>query len=233
MEQLSDDMNNIGSGELVPIRQEVAPLRTRIIESMRRAIERGFLKPGERLVEKDLCEQLGVSRTSLREALRELEAESVITQAPARGLVVAKISRRDAENIYRIRGDVEALIVEQFIVNASDAQLANVSAKCDDLIAAYNRGKFEEIIEAKRDFYTYICSVANNEVALDLLSRLTLRTAQLRSRSVVRPARQAQSVAEVQALADAIKARDVAAARRAATRHVTNAAQSALAFIDE
>jgi DNA-binding GntR family transcriptional regulator len=225
-------MNDFGSGELTPIRQEVAPLRTRIIESMRRAIERGFLKPGERLVEKDLCEQLGVSRTSLREALRELEAEGVIAQAPARGLVVAKISRRDAENIYHIRGDVEALIIGQFIEMASEAQMVEVLEKCDQLIEAYKKGQFEEIIEAKREFYAHICKVAENAIALDLLSRLTLRTAQLRSRSVVRKERQEQSILEVQALADAIRTRDIDVARRAAKAHVDHAALSALAFAE-
>lgn len=215
---------------LVPIRQEVAPLRTRIIESMRRAIERGALKPGERLVEKDLCEKLGVSRTSLREALRELEAEGVIAQATARGLIVAKISRKDAENIYRIRADVEALIVEQFVVQATDEELSMAQAKGEELVAAYERGDFGEIIEAKRGFYAFACSVTGNTIALDLLSRLTLRTAQLRSRSVVRPERQIQSIREVRELMAAIQKRDVKAARKAAKAHVNNAAQSALSF---
>jgi DNA-binding GntR family transcriptional regulator len=225
-------MNDLGSGGLSRIRQEVAPLRTQIIESMRRAIERGFLKPGERLVEKDLCEKLGVSRTSLREALSKLEAEGVITQAPARGLVVAKISRRDAENIYHIRADVEALIVGQFIEKADAAQAVVIQEKCDALIKSYNHGKFEAIVEAKREFYTYICEVADNTVALDVLSRLTLRTAQLRNRSVVRSKRQAQSVIEVRVLADAIQSRDVKAARQAAKAHVDNAAKSALTFAE-
>ncbi|MBS0124325.1 GntR family transcriptional regulator [Thetidibacter halocola] len=225
-------MQDFNSGGLTPIRQEVAPLRTRIIESMRRAIERGFLKPGERLVEKDLCEQLGVSRTSLREALRELEAEGVIAQAPARGLVVAKISRRDAENIYLIRGDVEALIIGQFINLASDAQIAEALENCDTLIDAYKQGEFADIVEAKRAFYAHICEVAGNGVAMDLLSRLTLRTAQLRSHSVVRKERQAQSVQEIHALAEAIRARDSDAARHAAKTHVENAARSALAYAE-
>ena len=77
-------MKEVVQQGLSPIRQETAPLRLRIIESMRRAIERGVLLPGARLVEKDLCQQLGVSRTSLREALRELEAEGVIAQTSPR-----------------------------------------------------------------------------------------------------------------------------------------------------
>ena len=81
---------------LVPIRVEAAPLRSKIIESIRHAIEHGVLKPGDRLIEKDLCERLEVSRTSLREALRELEAEEIVAKVSARGLTVVKISLHDA-----------------------------------------------------------------------------------------------------------------------------------------
>ena len=85
--------------QLETIVKESAPLRSRIVASIRRAIETGVLKPGEKLVEKELCSQLGVSRTSLREAMRRLEAEGIIAQAATRGLTVAKISYRDAQNI--------------------------------------------------------------------------------------------------------------------------------------
>ncbi len=223
-------MKEVVQQGLSPIRQETAPLRLRIIESMRRAIERGVLLPGARLVEKDLCQQLGVSRTSLREALRELEAEGVIAQTSPRGLTVATISRRDAENIYRIRGDVEALIVEQFIQVASDAQVDTLLHLSQGLIDAYRRGDFVAIVEAKRVFYGHICQVADNDIALDLLARLTLRTAQLRSRSVVRPERQAESIKEIEALGRAIRKRDIEAARRAAKAHVDHAAASALPY---
>lgn len=226
-------MDQVAEEGLAPIRQERAPLRLRIIEAMRRAIERGVLKPGERLVEKDLCRQLGVSRTSLREALRELEAEGVIAQAPTRGLTVVKISRRDAENIYRIRADIEALIVEQFVATAAEAEIERAGQNCADLIAAYRRGDFVPIVESKRRFYDHVCRVADNSIALDLLSRLTLRTAQLRSRSVTRPERQKQSIREIETLAAAIAARDIPAARRAAKAHVEHAARSALGFAGE
>ena len=106
---------------LVPIRVEAAPLRSKIIESIRHAIEHGVLKPGDRLIEKDLCERLEVSRTSLREALRELEAEEIVAKVSARGLTVVKISLHDAANIYRIRAQIEALIFQQFTENATDS----------------------------------------------------------------------------------------------------------------
>ena len=116
-------MNDFDGSGLSPIRQETAPLRARIIEAIRGAIEGGQLKPGERLVEKKLCEQLGVSRTSLREALRELEAIGVIAQVSTRGLTVVEISPREARNIYAIRADIEALVVEQFCERADDAAM--------------------------------------------------------------------------------------------------------------
>ncbi len=224
---------DLKTNRLDPIQFQAAPLRTKIIESMRRAIERGNLKPGDRLVEKDLCEQLAVSRTSLREALRELEAEGVVAQLGARGLTVVKISRRDAENIYRIRADIEALIFEQFLGRADTKALKQVDNLCEQIIAAYKSGDFVSIVDAKRSFYDFVCDVADNRIAHELLNRLTLRTAQLRSKSVVREERQSQSIEEVRALKRAIVARDVDAVRIAARSHVENAANSALPFVGE
>ena len=221
-------MNDLRPTGLVPIRHETAPLRSRIIEAMRAAIESGALRPGERLVEKDLCRQLDVSRTSLREALRKLEAEGVIAQTGARGLTVVKISRRDAENIYAVRADIEALVVAQFCEAADAAAMAELDHICEELVAAYHRGEFAPIIEVKRRMHAHLCAVADNAVALDLLLRLTLRTAQLRSRSVTRPERQKQSILEIENLRRAIDSRDSEAARAAARRHVHNAAVSAL-----
>ncbi|CAK9057035.1 Uncharacterized HTH-type transcriptional regulator YdhC, partial [Durusdinium trenchii] len=161
------------------------------------------------LVEKDLCVQLNVSRTSLREALRELEGEGVVAQESARGLTVVKISQRDAQNIYRIRADVEALIFEQFLMNADDTELAEAMRLCDAMVLSYETGAFSGIVEAKRRFYDHMCNVADNRVARDLLAKLTLRTAQLRRRSVVRKERQEQSILEITALKEALSSRPV------------------------
>src|SRR6185312_3389625 len=104
----------IVADRLAPLHQPSAPLRNKIIAALRAAIETGLLAPGQRLIEKDLCEQLAVSRTSLREALRELQAEGILEYSSSRGLAVAAVSIEDAKNIYRLRGVLEALAVEQF-----------------------------------------------------------------------------------------------------------------------
>jgi DNA-binding GntR family transcriptional regulator len=211
-----------------PLKQESAPLRNKIIQSLRRAIETGYLEPGARLVEKDLCQQLNVSRTSLREALRQLQAEGILTDLNNRGLAVVTVTTQDAENIYRIRGVLEPLIVEQFIENAPDAEVKALSANSERLKAAYRSGTAEEIVAAKRDFYDLICTGARNPIAFDLLKKLTLLTSPLRRQSVVRPERRLQSINEIEKIVWAIGNRDKHAAHIAAETHVANSARSAL-----
>ena len=179
-------MDVMVEGRLAPLRHEPAPLRNQIMRSLRRAIELGHLEPGARLIEKSLCEQLDVSRTSLREALRELKAEGILTQTHNRGLAVVRVSRQDAENIYRIRSVLEPLIVEQFIERAAEEDIAGLKGRGDELTAAYQSGDLARIVAAKRAFYDRICTGAQNPIAFDILTRLTLLTSPLRSRSLTR-----------------------------------------------
>jgi len=209
------------------LKPQAAPLRNQIIASLRRAIELGHLIPGTRLIEKDLCAQLGVSRTSLREALRELQAQGIVEHRGAPGLAVGAISHEDAENVYRIRAALEALIVEQFIEKASADEIGSLVRESQALKEAYRLGELEGIVVAKRRFYDRICSGARNPIAFDLLDHLVLRTSSLRSRSLTRKERQRQSIQEIDALVGAIERRDVKAAQRIAAEHVMHSAQSA------
>jgi DNA-binding GntR family transcriptional regulator len=226
-------MDLMVEGRLAPLRHESAPLRNKIIASLRRAIELGHLEPGTRLVEKSLCEQLDVSRTSLREALRELQAGGILTQTANRGLAVVRVSRQDAENIYRIRSVLEPLIVEQFIERAGAEDLADLKRRRDTLTAAYRSGDLAQIVAAKRAFYDRICTGAQNPIAFDILTRLTLLTSPLRSRSLMRPQRQKQSIKEIDALVRAIERRKVEPARKAAAAHVEGATSSAFLVCED
>lgn len=216
---------------LAPLHQQAAPLRNKIITALRSAIELGFLEPGQRLVEMDLCEQLSVSRTSLREALRELQSEGILEHSSNRGLSVSAVSAEDAKNIYRLRSVIEALIVEQFIEKASDAQIEELVQASENLKKAYRTGVLEEILSVKHKFYDHICSGAENPIAFDMISRLVLRTSSLRARSLVRKERQVESINEISLLVETIRRRDVDAARKAAIAHVNGAANSALGAI--
>jgi DNA-binding GntR family transcriptional regulator len=196
-------------GKLAPLHQQPAPLRNKIIAALRSAIETGILQPGARLVERDLCEQLAVSRTSLREALRELQAVGVLTHTENRGLAVVAPTAEDAENAYRLRAIVEALTVEQFIERADDVERGQLAADGSALKKAYLSGSVERILGCKRQFYDSICAGAKNDLALDIINRLVLRTSSLRSRSLARKERQQQSVKEIDAILNAIRGKNV------------------------
>ncbi len=213
---------------LQPLSQPSAPLRGKIIGALRSAIETGVLVPGERLTEKDLCEQLAVSRTSLREALRELQADGILEYSGARTLVVSRISPEVARNVYRIRAALEAVAVEQFIEKATDAQMLELKRQHESLRRAYRGGHLEDILTVKRAFYDCICAGANNAIAFDMINRLLLRTSTLRRKSLSRKARHQQSIAELDSLVEAIVTRNASRASAAALKHVQNSALSAL-----
>ena len=226
---MSDDL----ASKLAPVEHQVAPLRNKIIAALRSAIETGVLEPGARLVERDLCAQLNVSRTSLREALRELQAEGVLLQSSARGLSVGVVDREEAANAYQIRAVLEALVVAQFIEHASDNDVKSLVREAETLKAAYRSGDLAKILVSKRKFYDRICTGAKNALAFDLINRLVLRTSSLRSRSLARKERQAQSVTEIEAIVEAIRTRDVEGARRAAATHVDNSMNSVFSVLGD
>lgn len=218
--------DNARSG-LAPLIQESAPLRRKIAASLRQAVQTGALRPGARLVEKDLCQELNVSRTSLREALRELEAEGLLVTG-ARGVVVARITAAEARNIYRVRAALEGLVAEQFALSAGARDFAALAGVVEALERAYAANDFEAIVAEKDRFYEILCMGAANLIVLDLLTRLNARINRLRSLSRSNPARGAASLREIKAIAAALAARDAARAKAAAVAHVEAAAAAAL-----
>ena len=130
-----------------------APVRQKVVEVLRGAITAGRFAPGERLIERTLCELTGVSRPSVREALRQLESEGLIETQPNRGPMVSRLSRRDAVSLYQMRGALEALAARLFAAEASEAQVAQLEGTVRVLQAAFRSRDIEEIVRAKRRFY--------------------------------------------------------------------------------
>jgi DNA-binding GntR family transcriptional regulator len=204
-------------------------LRRQISSTLRAAIEAGALASGVRLVEKDLCGELGVSRTSLREALRELEAEGVVVRGP-RGVMVAQITEHEAKNIYAVREALEGLVAKQFAKHAAPDDFRRLDDVIKALSRAYAENHFAAIVSEKDRFYEILCRGAKNELVFDVLMRLNSKINRLRGLSRSDPKRGVHSLREIKAIAKALKQRDGVAARAAAVHHVRCAAQAALAL---
>src|SRR5215467_12043249 len=131
-----------GSLRVVP---NTLSLRERVTQVLREAILNLHFEPGEKLVERRLCEETGVSRSCVREALRHLEAEGLVKRTPTRGMYVSQIGASEARQIYEVRIVLESAMTRQFVERASDKQLAA-------LTAAFNR---VEATSTGKDYLAY------------------------------------------------------------------------------
>ncbi len=203
-------------------------LRKQVGDVLRTAIARGELAPGERLVERVLCDRIGVSRTSLREALRELENEGLVTSLPNRGLIISELTGKEAKAIFDVRASLEALICRLFCENASDALMQDFQSAFDEVMTAYTRKQPPAMIAAKSHFYDVLMEGADNEVADRMLRSIHIRVSQLRITSLSDTERRKASLEELSALVAAILERDAARAESLSRAHVDAAARAAL-----
>jgi len=208
-----------------------APVRQQVAASFRSAILSGRFRPGERLVEKDLCDLTGASRTSVREALRQLETEGLVELVPNKGPIVAAIDARQARSIYEVRGALEALAGSLFAANASTAQMRRLEIAVADLAEAYGEGGIDDILAKKEVFYSVLLEGGGNDIIASLLRMMHARINLLRRVSLGQPKRLAASIKEIRAILKAAKARDPQATGEACKVHVGRAAEAALALV--
>lgn len=214
------------------LRVETLPgLREQVAERLRMAIVTGRFRPGERLIERELCDMMGVSRTSLREALRELQADGLITLKPNKGMSVAVLTEETARSIYEVRQMLEGLAARLFARRATAEQMQALRASVEDLAVVYDNFSVERFIAAKAHFYDVLLEGAGNQVAADLLRRIHTRASQLRVMSLSSAERAQKSIRELRAFCDALEARDEELAWRLCLEHVENAADAALRTI--
>ena len=206
----------------------VAPVRSQVVEMLRAAITGGQFAPGQRLVETDLCDRMGVSRPSLREALRQLESEGLIVTIPNRGPTVSLLSVQDVASIYEIRGALEALAAQLFAATASATQVEELSRSVDQLEVAYKSEDLETIVVAKQRFYDVLLAGSGNSILPSMLRTMNARITQLRRVSLSSPQRGAVSLREIRAVLRAIKRRDPDGAFKASLHHVKEASKVAL-----
>jgi DNA-binding GntR family transcriptional regulator len=212
-----------------------APLREQVVEVLRQAILDFRLKPGQRLIERELIEQTGVSRTTIREVLRQLAAEGLVTTIPQKGAIVVVPSAQEAADLYEVRAALEALAGRRFVRHASDDQLKRLRRAFKEIERLSKRRDpdIHAILTAKDEFYDVLLEGAGNQAIRDTLDSLRARVRFMRATSLSQPNRLSGTVAEIRQIVEAAEARDEQAAAAACEQHVNQAARTGLSGLVE
>lgn len=214
--------------DIPAIEKRAAPLRRDVVDALRKAIIEGRLAPGSRLIERELTELTGVSRTVIREALRQLESESIIETIPNKGPIVRQLTRVEAEDLYAIRAVLEGLAARMFVANAASEDVKALKNALDRTIDAYRDGPPEIIMKVKNEFYEILFTGAGSETLSSMISMLHARIWRWRALGLGHPKRSPrrsqQSIAGLRKLYDALKNRDADLGEKIARREVMNAA---------
>ncbi|WP_171070229.1 GntR family transcriptional regulator [Methylobacterium terricola] len=209
-------------------------VRERAFEEVRDAIIAGRIAPGARLIERELCAALGVSRASVREVIRRLEAERLVSVEPRKGPTVMALTRKDATEIYEVRALLEALLIERFTDVASGDEIAHLEGIFTEVRAAAASNAVSEIVALMLRVNDHLLDVVRHDVARDLLRQLNARINFLRVRAMAKPGRIAASLEEIGAILDAVRGRDGARAgelMKASVEHARDAALEQLALL--
>jgi DNA-binding GntR family transcriptional regulator len=191
-------------------------------ETVREAILSHDLKPGERVSEYKVAEWLGISRTPVREGLRRLETEGLLTQHPRRGLVVASIDDAAVQELYAVRELLEGEAAALAARYATAAEIATIRHLVE--VEAGYREAPEQMYDHNRTFHDHIYHATHNRFLLKFLMLTADTLSAYRNIStLVFPERREEVIQEHRELCEAIAKRDPDAARKIATRHVRNA----------
>lgn len=202
-------------------------LRMIALEKLRTAIISGELMPNTRLVERKLCGLLGVSRTIVRESLRQLESEGWVINPPHKGPAVASLSLDQATQMYEMREALEGLAARLCARRATAEQIVELEAAVDEMALAQTQRDLHRHLDAIKRFNEVLLNAAGNAILAELLSTQHLRLTRLRSLSLLQPQRAEVSVVETRRLVAAIKRGDEKAARLASESHIRKAAEAA------
>jgi DNA-binding GntR family transcriptional regulator len=218
------------------ITRSSAPVREQVVRILQEAIADGYFSPGQRLVERELCELLGASRTTVREALRQLEAEGLVKVVPGKGVVAAAISPAEAVALYRVREVLEGLAGRLFAESASEEAIAKLDSTMDQLLATVDETPpdVKRVLAIKNQLYDVLFEGCGNPVLRSLTESIHARVTLLRSASLSYSysERLPQMLAEMRAIIESIRRRDSAAAEQACAAHVRSAARAALLMLE-
>ena len=183
-------------------------LREKILETIRDAILKGSLKPGERVSEPELAERFGISRTPIREAFRQLESEGYLEVMPRKGAVVASLSERDVVEFYSIKSILEghaARIAAERMSERDLERLEAINAKLEQIATG---GDIKTFFRVHNEFHELFIKASGNDKLTELINQLVLKFNRLRLASLAQPGRMAISVQEHRKIIEAFRNHD-------------------------
>jgi DNA-binding GntR family transcriptional regulator len=215
--------------------QNTATLREMTADRLREAICSMHFKPNERLVERDLCDQTGVSRTCVREALRHLESEGLVERRANKGLYVTAITPDEARQIYEVRGALEPVVARLFVERASESDVKALRQAVAQTSAALNGKAVRAYVQGFDEFYHVLLRGSGNEVARKILQTLHARITYLRTLTANKapPARKRETLSLMRGIADAAGERDAKEVARRCAMFVERSATYALQVLSD
>lgn len=201
---------------------EYLPLRDVVFNTLRQAILKGELEPGERLMEIQLAERLGVSRTPIREAIRKLELEGLVLMIPRKGAEVAEISEKSLREVLEVRRSLEELAIELACQRISPEELSELEEAENTFAKAVETGEVMAIAESDESFHELIYRATANERLVQILNNLREQMYRYRLEYIKDEDRRQILVVEHEHILHAIRSRNIVDAKGAVREHIDN-----------
>lgn len=196
-------------------------LRELALNKVKEAIFTGYFPSGTRLVERRLCEELGVSRSVVREVIRYLEADGLIEILPNKGPIVAELNWNIASQVYEIRLLLEKSAIEDCIKNLTPEITSDLKKHLLQLKEAYKTDNINLLIDISRELYQTIFMAAKHEVAWEVILRLNGRINRLRALTMTSTKREMSGYDRMKSICEAIYIeKDAKIAKEAVTGHI-------------
>ncbi|MFD7156586.1 GntR family transcriptional regulator [Kribbella sp. NPDC059898] len=215
------------SGRRVNLNSDYRPLRERVRDEIRERIINGDYAPGARIIEREIADELGVSRIPIRESLRMLEIEGFVAVLPRKGVVVKQLSESDVVKLFEVREALEVCATRLAASNASDADITRLRKLLERAEQADAKGAVDKVQQANVGFHDELIKICGNEILGGLLEPLQGRLHWL-FRQHAHPG---DLVAEHRALLEAVASRDPERATEAAMAHVQTNRERALKWL--
>lgn len=204
---------------------DLRPIRQIVLERLRKAIMDGSYEPGDRLVETAIADGMGVSRTPVREAFRQLEIEGLAENVPRRGTVVKGISKSDILEIYQIREVLEGLAFRLACSNILEAKIIELKDKLIKMEECIDHGDIHEYWKYHDEFHNSILYLSNNQRLIDQMKQIYEYLSKLRNFTLVMNKRRRVAMTEHKALIEAFEKKDENLAEQIGRDHTLNAKQ--------